>query len=191
MKIEVPAPTSGPTFVHDFLRMLGENPDREGLQETPQRFLRAWKHYTSGYDTDPAELLKTFEDGAANVDEMVLVRDIPVYSHCEHHLAPFFGIAHVAYIPDGKVVGLSKLVRLVEAYARRLQVQERMTQQIAHTLDEALHPLGVAVVVKCRHMCMESRGVRAMGSQTVSSCMLGVFRERGTGARAEFLELAK
>ena len=179
------------TFVNDLLRLIGEDPAREGLQETPARFLKAWKHYASGYEMDPLSLLKTFEDGAENVDEMVLVRDIPVYSHCEHHLAPFFGIAHIAYIPDGRVVGLSKLVRLVECYARRLQVQERMTQQIANTLNEGLRPRGVAVVVKCRHMCMESRGVRAMGSQTVTSCMLGVFRERGTGARAEFLELAK
>jgi GTP cyclohydrolase I len=455
----------GVTLVHDLLTLIGEDPKREGLADTPERFLKAWKHYTSGYETNPHELLKTFQDGAEKVDEMVLVRDIPVYSHCligstfvetprgriplnrlhhrdwiytvdsetfelglvrckhprmtlknaalvrvytdndtvictpdhrflltdgtwkeaqhlinsdrlvslyrgtmhvgakskeqsyptliasrytrhhkgllinghsahvpehrfvlgdfaqhtivhhkdesiwnnsptnlqkltigehnrmhqraqklahnenrkrgaaessgrpevrakrsasvkahwaslqrnkklyaarcdamsqgislarnhvvlgvehlpykedvwcmtvpkthtffangiavhncEHHLAPFFGVAHVGYIPSGRVVGISKLVRLVETYARRLQVQERMTQQIAHTLNDELRPKGVAVVVKCRHMCMEARGVRAMGSSTVTSCMLGVFLERNTGARAEFLELAK
>lgn len=177
-------------LVRAFITGIGEDPDREGLSETPSRVFRAWAHYMSGYAVDPCDLLKTFEDGAQRVDEIVLVRDIPVYSHCEHHLAPFFGVAHVAYIPSGRVVGISKLVRLVEAYARRLQVQERMTQQIAHTLNDALHPKGTAVVVECRHMCMEARGVRAMGSSTTTSSLLGCFREEAS-ARAEFFSLIR
>jgi GTP cyclohydrolase I len=158
------------------------------LRETPARFLRAWEDYTQGYKQDPVEVLKTFEDGAQNVDEMVLVRDIPVYSHCEHHLAPFFGVAHVGYIPNGRVVGLSKLARLVDVYARRLQVQERLTQQVAYALHAALSPVGVGVVVKCRHLCMEARGVMAAGTSTVTSCMLGALREEHS-ARAELLRL--
>ena len=134
------------------LQFIGEEPSRGGLVETPRRFLRAWEHYTSGYGVDPAEVLKTFEDGAEQCDELVLVKDIPVYSHCEHHLAPFFGVAHVGYIPAGRIVGLSKLSRLVDVFARRLQVQERLTNQIADALNTALQPAGVAVVLQCRHI---------------------------------------
>jgi len=170
------------------LQYVGEDTNREGLKETPARFLRAWQHYTKGYKEQPADVLKVFQDGADKVDEMVLVRDIPVYSHCEHHLAPFFGVAHVAYIPNGKVVGLSKLARLVDVFARRLQVQERLTQQIAHALNDALRPTGVGVVVNCRHMCMEARGVQRQGSSTLTSCLLGAIKEEDS-ARAEFLQL--
>lgn len=172
------------------LQYIGEDQHREGLKETPERFLRAWGHYTSGYHQDPAEILKAFEDGAENVDEMVLVRDVPVYSTCEHHLAMFWGVAHVSYIPSGKVVGLSKLVRLVECFARRLQVQERLTQQIAAALQQHLQPKGVGVILNCRHACMESRGVRAPGTSTVTSCMLGAMRE-DRSARAELLSLIR
>ncbi len=180
----------GHRMVETLLYMVGENPMREGLLETPARFLKAWKHYTQGYDVDTATLLKSFEDGAQKVDELVLVKSIPVYSHCEHHLAPFFGVAHIGYIPNGRVVGLSTLARLVDAYARRLQVQERMTQQIAHTIEDVLAPIGVAVMIECRHMCMESRGVRAMGSTTLTSCLLGAFKTEDS-ARAEFMGLVR
>jgi len=172
------------------LQFIGENPDREGLRETPARFLKAWQFYTKGYHERPEDVLKVFEDGAEKVDEMVVVRNIPVYSHCEHHLAPFFGVAHVAYIPRGKVVGLSKLSRLVNVFARRLQVQERLTQEVAHALEHHLAPRGVAVIIECRHMCMEARGVQAHGTSTVTSCMLGVMKEDAS-ARAELLRLVR
>lgn len=170
------------------LQYIGEDPKRGGLLETPKRMLKAWRHYTSGYNIEPSEVLKVFEDGAENYDEMVLVKNIPVYSHCEHHLAPFFGVAHVAYIPDGKIVGLSKLSRLVDIFSRRLQVQERLTNQVADALMENLMPKGAAVVLECRHMCMEARGIQRQGATTVTSSMKGVFMEEGK-ARAEFLQL--
>lgn len=172
------------------LQFIGEDATRGGLLETPKRFLKAWEHYTSGYDKDPKSILKEFEDGAEAYNEMVLVKDIPVYSHCEHHLAPFYGVAHVAYIPNGKIVGLSKLARLVDIFMRRLQVQERLTNQIANTLNEALNPLGVAVVIECSHTCMISRGVQVQGSTTVTSAMKGVFFSKPE-ARAEFMGLIK
>ena len=175
------------------LQYIGEDVQREGLRETPARFLRAWADYTSGYKVDEAAIdamLKTFADGAEGVDEMVLVRDIPVYSHCEHHLAPFFGVAHVAYIPNGKVLGLSKFARLVDVYARRLQVQERLTQQVAHALQRSLAPAGVGVVLECRHMCMEARGVRARGASTTTSCLLGALKTEPS-ARSEFMRLVR
>lgn len=171
------------------LQYVGEKPERGGLLETPKRFLKAWQHYTSGYKKNAKDILKVFKDGADKCDEMVLVRSIPVYSHCEHHLAPFFGVAHVAYIPDGSIVGLSKLSRLVDIYARRLQVQERLTNQIADALQDNLKPKGVAVMIECRHMCMESRGVQQQGSSTITSAMRGVFRN--SGPRAEFLNFIK
>lgn len=162
--------------------------DRPGLEETPDRVTKAMRHWFSGYDQDPIAVLKVFEDGAEKYDELVLVKDIPVYSHCEHHLAPFFGVAHVGYIPNGKIVGLSKLSRLVDVFARRLQVQERLTSQIANTLQEALSPKGVGVIIRCRHLCMESRGVQRQGSETITSAMLGVLRDK-VDARNEFLQL--
>lgn len=169
-------------------QVIGEDVTRGGLQETPERVVKAWKHWCSGYSVDIPALLKTFEDGAENYNEMVLVKDIPIFSHCEHHLASFFGTATIAYIPDGKVVGLSKLSRLADAFARRLQVQERLTTQIADALNDNLTPKGVGVIVKCRHLCMESRGIAKQGSVTVTSALRGVFQE-GT-VRAEFLQLA-
>ncbi len=176
--------------IRKLLAVIGEQPSREGLLDTPERFIKAWQFYTSGYDVDTTALLKTFQDGGEHVDEMVLVKDCPVYSRCEHHLEPFFGVAHVAYIPNGRIVGISKIARLVDAFARRLQVQERLTQQIAHALDDALTPLGVAVLVQCRHMCMEARGIRAMGSTTITNCLLGAFKNEDS-ARAEFMGLVR
>lgn len=178
---------------HDWRRLLtslGENPDRPGLHETPARVAKAWKHWTSGYGQDPVEVLKAFEDGAEEYNELIVVRGIPVYSHCEHHLAPFFGKATVGYLPNGKIVGLSKLTRLVDIFAKRLQVQERMTMQIANALMEVLEPKAVGVVVKCRHMCMESRGIRAIGEETITSTLLGELQPN-LALRTEFLALAR
>lgn len=174
--------------VRRLLAYIGEDPDREGLLETPARFLKAWEEYTRGYRMNPEEILKSFEDGAQRVDEMVIVRDIPVYSLCEHHLAPFFGKAYVGYVPDKRILGLSKISRLVEIYGRRLQVQERLTNQIADALDTHLKPLGVAVVIECRHMCMESRGVRHTGTATVTSALRGSIKANAD-TRREFLSL--
>jgi len=175
--------------VRALLKAIGENSAREGLEETPARYVKALREWTSGYGQDPAKILKVFEDGSENYDQMVLVKDIPVYSLCEHHMAPFWGVAHVAYIPNGKIVGLSKLARLVNIFARRLQVQERLTQQVAQALQNHLEPRGVGVILRCRHMCMESRGVRTPGSETVTSALFGELFDAGK-ARAEFLGLA-
>jgi GTP cyclohydrolase I len=165
-------------------------PMREGLEETPARAAKAWAFWTKGYKEDPAEILKVFKDGGERYDQMVCVADIPVYSHCEHHLAPIFGTATVAYIPNGHIVGLSKLNRLVDCFARRLQVQERMTQQIADALQEHLKPRGVGVVIKARHMCMESRGVSQQGTTTITTALHGAIRTEAD-ARAEFLRMAQ
>jgi GTP cyclohydrolase I len=173
-----------------FLISLGEDPDRPGLRETPARVEKAWKHWTAGYAQNPAELLKTFEDGAEQYNELIVVRNIPVYSHCEHHLAPFFGKATIGYMPDGKIVGLSKLTRLMECFAKRLQVQERLTIQVANALMESLQPKAVGVVIRCRHLCMESRGIRTPGEETVTSAMLGELQPN-LAMRTEFLALAR
>lgn len=162
---------------------------RAGLVETPNRFLQAWRFWTSGYDQRPENVLKSFEDGAQGYDEMVVVNNIPVFSFCEHHIAPFFGKAHVAYIPDGKVVGLSKIPRLVEVFARRLQVQERLTVQIADALVTHLQPKGVGVILECRHLCMESRGVQLPGCVTSTSALRGAMQQEKV--RGEFLALKK
>ncbi len=175
-------------MVRQLLRLIGEDPDREGLQETPLRFLKAMSEYTKGYREKPEDVLKVFEDGGEGVDEMVIVRDIPVYSLCEHHMAPFFGKAYVGYVPDKKILGLSKISRLVEVYSRRLQVQERLTNQIADALAKHLQPLGVAVVIECRHLCMESRGIKHAGSSTVTSALRGSIK-KNPDTRKEFLSL--
>lgn len=173
-----------------FLQSIGEDPERSGLLETPERLEKAWKYWTSGYGKDPAEVLKVFEDGAEQYSELIVVRGIPVYSHCEHHLAPFFGTATIGYVPNGRIVGLSKLTRLVDCFARRLQVQERLTIQVADALMTYLQPLSVGVVVRCRHLCMESRGIRTPGEETVTSAMLGRMRSN-LAMRTEFLALAR
>lgn len=163
---------------------------REGLIDTPKRVAKAFKHWFGGYDVDIQAILSTqFKDGGEGYDEMVIVKDIPFYSKCEHHMADIFGTATVAYIPDGHVVGLSKLSRLVDAYSRRLQVQERMTRQIADALQENLTPKGVGVIIKARHMCMESRGICQQGHHTITSALRGVLKEEAD-ARAEFMSLA-
>lgn len=168
------------------IEFIGEDPRREGLVETPRRVVRSFIEMTSGYRDDPEKLLST--SFTENYDEMVVVQNVGFWSLCEHHMVPFHGKAHIGYIPNGKVVGLSKLARLVECYAKRLQIQERMTQQIAHAIETHMKPLGVGVVVNARHLCMEMRGVKSAGAVTVTSCLLGVFRET---AREEFLSLVR
>ena len=175
-------------IMRELLVRLGEDPSREGLQRTPERFAKAYQYLTKGYKEDPAEVL----NGAlftVDYDEMVIVKDIEMFSLCEHHLLPFFGKVHIAYIPRGRVIGLSKLPRLVEVFARRLQVQERLTVEIAESIQEAIQPLGVGVVVEARHLCMMMRGVEKQHSATVTSSMLGAFRAPQT--RQEFLSLIR
>lgn len=176
--------------VRGLLRMTGDDHTREGLHETPARVVKAWAHWSGGYGVDIAGLLKVFEDGAEGYDQMVIVKDIPIYSKCEHHLADIFGTATIAYIPNGKVVGLSKLSRVADAFARRLQVQERLTNQIADALHEHLQPIGVGVVIKARHMCMESRGLCQQGHHTITSALRGAIKDEPQ-VRAEFLQLAQ
>lgn len=172
----------------DLLTYLPDDEHREGLRETPKRVAKAWMKWTEGYNQDPAAILKVFEDGAEGTDEMVVVRNIPIYSKCEHHLADIFGTADIAYIPNGKVVGLSKLSRVANIFARRLQVQERLTNQIADAINDNLEPLGVGVVIRARHMCMESRGLCQQGHFTVTSALRGAFKE-DPRTRQEFLTL--
>ncbi len=175
--------------VKTILKEIGEDPKREGLIKTPYRVAKAFRYLTSGYSKNIDEVL----NGAiftVDYDEMVIVKDIDFYSLCEHHMLPFYGKVHVAYIPQGKVVGLSKIPRIIEVFARRLQIQERMTTQIANTIQEYLNPLGVAVVVEGFHMCMMMRGVEKQNSMTTTSAMLGCFRDEDS-ARMEFLNLIK
>ena len=172
--------------VRTLLRWAGEDPSREGLLDTPRRVVDAYTEWFSGYGLDPDEYMaRTFKE-VAGYDEMIVLRDIEFESHCEHHMAPIIGRVHVGYLPDGKVVGISKLARVVEAYARRFQVQEKMTAQIANCIQRALHPLGVGVVVDGSHECMTTRGVHKRGVSMVTSTMLGSFREDAR-TRAEFL----
>jgi len=169
------------------LELLGENPKREGLLKTPHRVAKAWEFLTEGYHEDPKEILNKALFTSTN-DEMVVVRDIEFYSTCEHHMLPIIGRVHVAYIPDGKVVGLSKIPRIVNVYARRLQIQEQMTEQIADAIAETINPKGVAVVVHARHMCMEMRGVQKINSTTVSSALRGLFKS-DQRTRSEFYNI--
>ena len=175
---------------HDLLEVLGEDADRGGLLDTPLRAAKAWQEWTAGYGQDPADVLKVFDDGATGYNGMVTVGNIPVFSHCEHHLAPFFGVAHIGYVPRDKVVGLSKLTRLVGIFANRLQIQERLTTQIAEALQEHLNPEGVGVVIRCRHLCMESRGVRSTGSTTTTSSLQGEFYDDAQ-TRSEFMRFVE
>ena len=170
------------------LQYAGDDPEREGLRGTPARVVRAYDEYFSGYDDDPVELLKrTFEE-TDGYDEMVVLKDIRFESHCEHHIAPIIGKAHIAYLPATRVIGISKLARLIEVYAKRLQIQEKMTAQIANTLDEVLRPKGVAVVIEAAHQCMTTRGVHKPGVAMVTSRMLGAFRS-DSATRREFLAI--
>jgi GTP cyclohydrolase IA len=189
-EIVVPDTSDSETIADLVRRMivqLGEDPNREGLRRTPERFEKALRYLTSGYRQDPEKILNNamFSVG---YDEMVVVKDIEVYSLCEHHLLPFFGKCHVAYLPNKKVVGLSKIARLVNMYARRLQIQERLTNQIATTIQEQLKPQGVGVIIEARHLCMVMRGVEKQNSAAVTSAMLGAFRDNKQ-TRDEFLSL--
>lgn len=176
-------------IIHQLLKKIGENPDRPGLKRTPERVRRTFEELTRGYKQDPHKLIEhaMFED---KYDEMVVVKNIPFYSLCEHHLLPFHGHAHVAYIPNGKLVGISKIARMVDLFARRLQVQERLTQEIANTLEDVLKPKGVAVVIEAQHLCMQMRGVEKHDATIVTSAMLGAFRSRQP-TREEFMNLIK
>lgn len=180
------------TIVAEWLsRIGGSYPRREGLQDTPRRFIAAWKHFLSGYTQDSKSILTSFSDGAEGYDELVFVGNIAFYSMCEHHLLPFFGVAHIGYIPNAKeprIVGLSKLARLTDMYARRLQCQERMTQQIANALKDHIAPRAVGVCLRARHLCMESRGVQKPGTITYTSSLKGDFKNEAS-ARSEFLKL--
>ncbi len=172
----------------EIIRRYDADPTRDGLEKTPERVEKSLEFLTKGYREDPKEILHGALFDVA-YDEMVIVKDIEMYSLCEHHMLPFFGKVHVAYIPDGKVIGLSKAPRLVDVFARRLQVQERLTRQIAEAIQEAIHPQGVGVVIEARHLCMMMRGVEKQNSSTVTSAMLGVFQKQNT--RAEFLSLIR
>ena len=174
--------------VRTLLRWAGEDADREGLRDTPARLVRAWEEYFAGYDEDPVEILqKTFEE-VAGYDEMVILRDIRLVSFCEHHIAPIIGRVHIGYLPRERVVGISKLARVVEAYGRRLQIQEKITAQIANAVNDVLMPQGVAVVVEAEHHCMTTRGIHKPGTIMVTSRMLGTFREDAR-TRREFLSM--
>ena len=175
--------------VSHILREVDPDAGRASLKDTPRRFEKAIRFYTEGYKKDPRAVIgDAMYD--SETDEMVVVKDIEIYSLCEHHLAPFFGKAHVAYIPSGKIVGLSKIARVVDIYARRLQVQERLTMQVAHAINEVMKPRGVAVVIEAAHLCMMMRGVEKQNSRTVTSCLLGLFR-KDERTRAEFLKLVR
>jgi GTP cyclohydrolase I len=174
--------------VRTLIRWAGDDPAREGLLGTPDRVARAYEEFFSGYDSDPVEILtRTFEE-IADYDEMVVLKDIRFESHCEHHILPIIGKAHIAYLPDRRVVGISKLARIVEAYARRLQIQEKMTAEIANAIDQVLQPKGVAVVIDAAHQCMTTRGVHKPGVSMVTSRMLGAFRDNDS-TRKEFLAI--
>ena len=171
------------------LRWIGENPDREGLLNTPLRVAKSWDFLSRGYKQDINQIINNavFEE---EYDQMVAVKGIEFYSMCEHHLLPFFGVAHIAYIPDGKIIGLSKIPRILDMFARRLQVQERMTQEVANMLQSTLNPKGVAVIIEAQHMCMQMRGVQKKQSYMSTSSMLGIFREDNK-TRKEFLDIVK
>jgi len=188
MDIVRPTREQAEEAVRTLIGWAGEDPTREGLLETPSRVVRAWEEFYAGYAMDPeAVLLKTFEE-IEGYDEMVTVRDISLESHCEHHLVPIVGRAHVAYLPDRRVVGISKLARVVEIYAKRMQIQEKLTVQIADTVDRILAPKGVAVVIEAAHQCMTTRGIRKHESMTVTSRMTGEFRTN-PATRREFLAM--
>ena len=187
-----PKPTPGDPIadlIDSLLVELGEDPDRDGLKATPDRVSRALRELTDGYGVKPEEVVAgaVFDQG---YDEMVVVKDVPFYSLCEHHMLPFFGHCHVGYLPKGKVIGLSKIPRLIEVFAHRLQIQEQLTNQVAEALNVAVAPRGVGVVVEARHLCMEMRGVETPGGRMITSCMLGTFR-KDARTRAEFLDLVR
>lgn len=186
--LDRPSREEAEAAVRTLLRWCGDNPDREGLRNTPSRVVKAYEEFFSGYREDPVEMLKrTFEE-TDGYDEMVVLREIQFVSHCEHHILPILGKAHVGYLPAERVIGISKLARLVQTFSHRLQIQEKMTAQIANTLDEVLRPKGVAVVVEATHQCMTTRGVKKSGVTMVTSRMLGAFRDNAK-TRREFLSI--
>ncbi|ARN81083.1 GTP cyclohydrolase I FolE [Methylocystis bryophila] len=176
-EIEKPTREEAEAAVRVLLRWAGDDPDREGLRETPRRVVKAYEEVFSGYNQDPREVLERIFAEVEGYDDLVMVRDIPFFSHCEHHVTPFIGKAHIAYYPTGGVVGLSKLARLVDVFAKRLQTQEAMTALIANTLEQELNPRGVAVLVEAQHLCMSMRGVLKQGSETVTVQFSGAFRD--------------
>ncbi|PVE21883.1 GTP cyclohydrolase I FolE [Microvirga sp. KLBC 81] len=188
-------PTDRPTreeaeaAVRTLIRWAGDDPQREGLQDTPKRVAKAFKEFYSGYQDDPKDVLNKIFAEVEGYDDIVLVRDIPFYSHCEHHMVPFYGMAHIAYYPTKGVVGLSKLARLVEVYARRLQTQETMTAQIASAMEQFLEPRGVAVMIEAEHMCMSMRGVQKAGAMTLTTQFTGAFND--TAEQVRFLTLVR
>lgn len=186
--VERPSREEAEEAVRTLIRWAGDEPSREGLLETPGRVVRAYEEFYKGYDISPREYLSKTFDETEGYDEMVLLKDIRLESHCEHHMVPFIGRAHVAYLPNRRVVGISKLARVVEAFGKRLQIQEKLTAQIANTIDEVLEPRGVAVVVEAVHHCMTTRGVHKHGVSLVTSRMLGAFRE-DPSTRREFLSM--
>jgi GTP cyclohydrolase I len=170
------------------IKWAGDNPEREGLLETPKRVVNSYKEFFSGYDSKPEQILSKTFDEVEGYDEMVIVRNITIESHCEHHMVPFIGIAHIGYIPDKRIVGISKLARIADVFAKRLQTQEIMTAQIADTINEVLNPKGVAVVIDAQHQCMTTRGTHKTESSTITSRMLGLFRTN-SNTRSEFMNL--
>jgi GTP cyclohydrolase I len=186
--VERPTREEAEAAVRTLLRWAGDDPDREGLIDTPARVARAYEEFFAGYAVDPVDLLARSFEETDGYDEMVVLRDIRLESHCEHHMVPIIGRAHVAYLPAGRVVGISKLARVVEVYAKRLQIQEKLTAQVANTINEVLRPKGVAVVIEAAHQCMTTRGVHKPGVAMVTSRMLGAFRDDPT-TRREFLAM--
>ena len=187
-KVLKPSREEAEEAVKTLISWAGDDPTREGLIETPKRVVKSYEEFYAGYDQDPAEILSKVFEEIEGYDEIVLVKNILLESHCEHHMVPILGKAHVAYLPDKRVVGLSKLARVVDLFAKRLQTQETMTAQIADTIDEVLKPKGVAVVVDAEHQCMSSRGVSKKGASTITSRMIGVFRDNQK-SRMEFMNL--
>ena len=187
-KVERPSQDEAEEAVRTLIRWAGDNPDREGLVGTPRRVVRAYEEFFAGYNEDPVSILgATFEE-TGDYDDVVILRDIRLESHCEHHIVPIIGKVHVGYLPKGRVVGISKIARLIEVFAKRMQIQETLTAQIADTLADVLNPLGVAVVIEAAHQCMTTRGIRKPGVSMVTSRMLGVFRE-DANTRREFLSM--
>jgi GTP cyclohydrolase I len=185
-----PSKEEAQAAVRTLIEWAGDNPDREGLRGTPERVARAYQEFFAGYDEDPAALLTTTFEETAAYDEMIVLRDIRLESHCEHHLVPIIGKAHIAYLPAGRVVGISKLARLIEIFAKRMQIQETLTSQIAETLQEELKPNGVGIVIEAAHQCMTTRGIRKPGVSMVTSRMLGSFRDDPT-VRQQFFEMIR
>ncbi len=173
--------------IKKILEHIGEDPNREGLKDTPKRVTKAWEFMCSGYNEDPLKIIQSALFTSTN-EEMIIIKDIELYSHCEHHMLPIIGKAHVAYIPNGKVIGLSKIPRVVDVFARRLQIQEQLTEQIADAINDAISPMGVAVVIDARHMCMEMRGVQKICSTTVTSALRGIFKKEKK-TKDEFLSI--